>query len=92
LARGWRIAVFLIFLFAALASPTPDAGSMLALALPMCALYALAVGFAFGVDRRRDRRAAQIVLHDDEVSRIEAPTPIDAPVPVEEPSRFDDAT
>ncbi|HEX2808758.1 MAG TPA: twin-arginine translocase subunit TatC, partial [Kineosporiaceae bacterium] len=44
LAKGWRIAVFLTFLFAAIASPTPDAGSMLALAFPMVALYMAAVG------------------------------------------------
>jgi sec-independent protein translocase protein TatC len=58
LAKGWRIAVFLCFLFAAIASPTPDAGSMLALAFPMVGLYMLAVGIAFLNDRRRARRAA----------------------------------
>src|SRR5919202_5793801 len=57
LAKGWRIAVFLCFLFAAIASPTPDAGSMLALAFPMVALYMLAVGIAWFNDRRRRGRA-----------------------------------
>src|SRR5919202_459057 len=58
LAKGWRIAVFLCFLFAAVASPTPDAGSMLALAFPMVGLFMLAVGIAYLNDRRRARRAA----------------------------------
>src|SRR5689334_18262259 len=58
LAKGWRIAVFLCFLFAAVASPTPDAGSMLALAFPMVALFMIAVGIAFLNDRRKARRAA----------------------------------
>jgi sec-independent protein translocase protein TatC len=57
LAKGWRVAVFVCFLFAAIASPTPDAGSMLALAFPMVALYLSAVGVAWLVDRRRARRA-----------------------------------
>ena len=43
LAKGWRIAVFTCFLFAAIASPAPDAGSMLALAFPMVALYVVAL-------------------------------------------------
>src|SRR5918912_652356 len=55
LGKGWRIAVFLTFLFAAIASPTPDAGSMLALAFPMVALYMAAVGIAWFNDRRRGR-------------------------------------
>ena len=37
--KGWRIAVMLIFVFAAVMSPSPDAWSMLALAFPMVALY-----------------------------------------------------
>lgn len=56
LAKGWRIAVFTCFLFAAIASPAPDAGSMLALAFPMVALYVVALGVAWLVDRRRARR------------------------------------
>jgi sec-independent protein translocase protein TatC len=73
LAKGWRLAVFFVFLFAALASPTPDAGSMLALAFPMVGLYVAAVVIALGVDRRRDRRAAQdplANLSDDEASQL----------------------
>lgn len=98
MARSWRIAVFLVFLFAAIASPTPDAGSMLALALPMCGLYAIAVGFSALVDRRRAKRAAFANLSDDETSDLDAPTPIEDPTPIDDPvpphdsARFDDAT
>lgn len=77
LAKGWRIAVFLTFLFAGMASPTPDATSMLALALPMCALYAMAVGIAWLVDRRRAKRDAYAGLDDEEASSIDGVAPID---------------
>lgn len=71
LAKAWRIAVFTIFLFAAVASPTPDAGSMLALAFPMTGLYMIAVGIAWFIDRRRARRNPFGDLDDDEASRLE---------------------
>src|SRR3954469_679128 len=74
LAKGWRVAVFLCFLFAAIASPTPDAGSMLALAFPMVGLYMIAVGIAFVNDRRKARRAAADGfedLSDDEASPLD---------------------
>jgi len=74
LAKGWRIAVFLCFLFAAVASPTPDAGSMLALAFPMVGLFMIAVGIAFLNDRRKARRAAAEGwgdLSDDEASPLD---------------------
>lgn len=57
-AAGWRWAVLLAFLFAAVATPTADVISMVALAVPICLLYAVAVGIAVLVDRRRERRAA----------------------------------
>jgi sec-independent protein translocase protein TatC len=74
LAKGWRVAVFLCFLFAAIASPTPDAGSMLALAFPMVALYLIAVGIAFLNDRRKATRAAAEGwgdLSDEEASPLD---------------------
>ncbi len=58
LLAGWRWAVLLIFIFAGIASPTPDPWTMIALALPMCALYFGAVGIAALHDRRVDRRLA----------------------------------
>jgi len=83
LARGWRIAVFLVFLFAAMASPTPDAGSMLALAFPMVGLYMAAVGVAWLFDRRKAKRRAadpMASLSDDEASSLdEEPAPVEPP-------------
>lgn len=54
---GWRWAVLLTFVFAAIATPTADAISLFALALPMVALYFGAVGVCALHDRRADRRA-----------------------------------
>jgi sec-independent protein translocase protein TatC len=73
LAKGWRVAVFLIFLFAAIASPTPDAATLFFLALPMIGLYLAAVGIAWFVDRRRARKRADdpiASLPDDEASPL----------------------
>lgn len=73
LLKGWRVAVFLIFVFAAVASPTPDAATLFFLALPMIGLYLAAVGVAWFVDRRRARRDAQTGfadLSDDEASPL----------------------
>jgi sec-independent protein translocase protein TatC len=53
----WRWAVLIIFLFAAIATPTPDVLSMLVLALPMTALYFGAIGV--GTLRRRKGREAE---------------------------------
>lgn len=54
-ARGWRWAVLLVFAFAAVATPTPDALSMILLALPICGLYAAALGVCVLLDRRAAR-------------------------------------
>jgi len=54
--KGWRIAVMLIFIFAAVMTPTPDAWTMLVLATPMVALFFAAVGVSTILDRRRARR------------------------------------
>lgn len=55
---GWRWAVLLAFVFAAVATPTADVISMIALGVPICGLYFGAVGVCTLVDRRRERRAA----------------------------------
>jgi sec-independent protein translocase protein TatC len=72
----WRIAVFLIFLFAAAFTPTADPLTMTFLALPLCLLFFAAVGIALLVDRRRAKRAAKNVLNDDEASPITPPEAI----------------
>ncbi|MER7007928.1 twin-arginine translocase subunit TatC [Dactylosporangium sp. NPDC000555] len=96
----WRIAVFVTFVFAAIATPTADPFGMTALALALSSLYFASVGFAMFNDKRRGRnRPAYADIGDDEVSSlddydvepVEAATPIggydqvDAPTPVERP-------
>jgi len=69
--RGWRIAVILIFVFSAMMTPTPDAWTMLALALPMIGLFFAAVGVSTLLDRRRARREPEWAkLADDEASPL----------------------
>lgn len=53
---AWRWAVVAIFVFAAVVTPTPDAFSMLGIALPMTGLYVAAVWICLVHDRREDRR------------------------------------
>ncbi|WP_062386799.1 twin-arginine translocase subunit TatC [Demequina iriomotensis] len=56
--RGWRWAVFLICLAAAVLTPTPDAVTMMVMAVPMVMLYFGAVGVCLLRDRAVRRRAA----------------------------------
>jgi sec-independent protein translocase protein TatC len=71
--RGWRPAVFLIFLFGAIMTPSPDPWSMLFLALPMVGLFFGAVGVGALLDRRRAKRDVSVAwrnLPDDQASPI----------------------
>jgi sec-independent protein translocase protein TatC len=71
LLRQWRITVFACFLFAAIATPTPEATSMCILAGAMCLLFAVAIGICLLVDRRRARRSEDFSnLSDDEASAL----------------------
>ena len=54
--KPWRVAVFLIFLFVAAFTPTGDPLTMLALAIPLCALYFAAGGIGIAIDKRRDKK------------------------------------
>ena len=74
----WRIAIFLMFFFAAVVTPTPDPFNMTILGLCMAVLYFGAVGIAFLNDRRRARRQPYADLRDDEVSPIEPVSPVDS--------------
>lgn len=56
--RGWRIAVFLIAVFTALATPAADVLSMFLLAIPMVGLYFGAAGVALLHDRRHAKALA----------------------------------
>lgn len=80
---GWRRqAIFLLFLFAAVATPGQDPFGMTALGLAMWLLYELTLIVARVNDRRRARREARLRaeegwenLADDEVSPLRAPAP-----------------
>ena len=71
LLKGWRVAIVAAFVFAAIASPTPDIIVMFALATPIVGLYWIAVAIALLHDRRRARRDGTAGLADDEASEID---------------------
>jgi sec-independent protein translocase protein TatC len=54
--KGWRIAVLLVMVFAAIVTPTADIISMFALAIPIIALYFIAALIAHLHDRSVARR------------------------------------
>ncbi|HEU5268287.1 MAG TPA: twin-arginine translocase subunit TatC [Jatrophihabitans sp.] len=72
LRRGQRIGVFAVFVFAAVATPSTDPFTMIAMALPMVLLFELAVLWCFLHDRRRARRqlAEEASLPDDVASAV----------------------
>jgi sec-independent protein translocase protein TatC len=57
LVMQWRWAIMLIFLTAAVITPSGDPVSLFALSLPMCLLYGVSVGIGYTVAWRRRRRA-----------------------------------
>ena len=71
--RHWtRGVVFGIFVFAAVATPSQDPFTMLALAMPMCVLYGLALVVTRVHDRRDEQRPSSYDdLADDELSPID---------------------
>jgi sec-independent protein translocase protein TatC len=54
--KGWRVAVLVIALFCAVATPAADLVSMFLLAIPMVFLYFVAYGVAYLHDRRAAKR------------------------------------
>lgn len=69
--KGWRIALVLILVFAALVTPDPSAWTMIALATPMFALYWCAVGFSTILERRRRKRDPDwLGTPDDQASAL----------------------
>lgn len=68
---GWRVALMLILVFAAMATPDPSAWTMLALATPMFLLYWAAVGVAAVLERSRRRKQPEWVgVPDDQASEL----------------------
>ncbi|CAM3883647.1 Sec-independent protein translocase protein TatC [Isoptericola cucumis] len=57
---GWRWAVLVSFLFAAMMTPTPDLLTMFSVALPICGLYFVAYGVCVLHDRRVDRKRVAV--------------------------------
>ena len=67
LRKSQRIAIFLIFLFAAVATPSTDPFTMCAMAVPMCLLFEGAVVIAVIHDRRK-ARAKELERGEDHIS------------------------
>jgi sec-independent protein translocase protein TatC len=59
--KGWRVAIIIITVFAAAATPAADVTSMLLLAGILCVLYFAAVGLSMLFDRRKAKRAARLL-------------------------------
>lgn len=55
--KGWRIAILVITLFTATATPAADIVSMFLLAIPMVMLYFAAYGIAYLHDRRVEKKS-----------------------------------
>ena len=82
LKKSQRLGIFLIFLFAAVATPSTDPFTMCAMAVPMVVLFEAAVLLAIVHDRRKERRqaaeAAAEHLEDDVASTIDPiPQPLE---------------
>jgi sec-independent protein translocase protein TatC len=71
--RKWRrIIIFLVFVFAGIASPSPDPLTMLLLAVPCVMLVEVAEVVIWATDRRRAGRPSLYAgLSDDEVSPLD---------------------
>lgn len=63
--KSWRVALLVILLFAAIATPAADLMSMFLLAVPIVVLYFAAAGISILHDRRVDKkRAAELEEYD----------------------------
>jgi sec-independent protein translocase protein TatC len=78
--KKWRkVIIFLVFVFAGIASPSPDPLTMLMLGGVVVALVEVAEVIIFFNDRRYTRLHPDLNanLADDELSPVEAPEPVD---------------
>ncbi|MEV7009095.1 twin-arginine translocase subunit TatC [Streptosporangium sp. NPDC051022] len=79
-AKHRRMVIFIMFVFAALATPSTDPFSMIALAIPMVVLFALAEGFMYLRERRAAAKGDDFSqLSDDEASPLDLETDTDSP-------------
>jgi sec-independent protein translocase protein TatC len=70
--RKWRrMIIFLVFVFAGIASPSPDPITMLLLAVPCIVLVELAEVIIWATDRRRVSQSPYAGLSDDEISPLD---------------------
>jgi sec-independent protein translocase protein TatC len=70
--RKWRrMMIFLVFVFAGIASPSPDPTTMLLLAVPCVVLVEVAELIIWANDRRRGNRSLYAGLSDDEASPLD---------------------
>jgi sec-independent protein translocase protein TatC len=85
ISKHRRSIIFGLFVFAAVATPSADPFTMLALALPTVVLFEFAELIAYFHDRRnRNKPALYEDLDDDETSVIEeTPDPIDGPTSID---------
>ncbi|PKW25343.1 twin-arginine translocase subunit TatC [Phycicoccus duodecadis] len=71
LIKGWRVSVVLIFVFAAVATPTADPFTMFVFALPLTALYFGAWFVCRVIDRRKEaNRPEWLDVDDTEASEL----------------------
>jgi sec-independent protein translocase protein TatC len=70
IVKSWRLAVFIIAIVAALATPVSDPMSMLLVMIPMGLLYFLAAGIATLHDKRAAKRAKALGLDFDELENL----------------------
>ena len=96
LVSWWRWIIFVVFVFAAVATPTGDPINLMLLAGPILLLVVIAVMVALANDRRRARRRGPddvdyTALADDETSPLNtAPSPIEPSPSEPSPSEPDD--
>lgn len=57
--KSWRVVVVIVLVISAMAAPGPDPITMLYLAIPLLALFFVAVAMCLFLDRRRARKAAK---------------------------------
>jgi len=76
LSKYRTLVIFGTFVFGAIATPSTDPFSMLALAVPMAALFLVAEALAHVLDRRKAKRAVEssgeVVLRDKALDDLEA--------------------